>query len=314
MAATLQNMALRACVLNVAGIADVGDLPYDMVRPILRKIENPDQLREIEKVSPQIAGEDAEIWQMFIKRDIQGGEKKLEINRPKNPLSWWKVYRKLKREDEEQRIAAEDALKAALSKHKSIKEGNATQIVHAVIPQAYKPSWGSGPREKPSGSQALKNAKSMADKMTILKRQTAQRRQGRNITQSIPSHELQTKRSVIQRAPQSMVNQYVVRKGPIQAPQATQQHSRAPVFVSRGGTVSDRDRLINAEIRKEQEERERRLRALTGAAGPSSTSPSKTSTLQPNRTPNPAPAPAPALMQRKRPAYNPMMPAKRRKP
>lgn len=190
-----------------------------------------------------------------------------------------------------------------------MKDSHSTQIIHAVIPSEYKkPSWNTGPRDKPSGSQALRNARTMADKMTILKRQTAQRQQGRSLTQSIPSHELQTKRSAIQRAPTSMVNQYTVKKA-VQAPLASVPHARSPVFVTRAAGSSERDRLINQQIRKEREEREQRLRALTGASTPATASSAKATAPQPARTATPTPS----VVQRKRPAYNPMMPAKKRK-
>ena len=31
-------------MLTVSGINDIGDCPYDLIRPVLLKLENPDQL------------------------------------------------------------------------------------------------------------------------------------------------------------------------------------------------------------------------------------------------------------------------------
>ena len=170
---------------------DVGDLRYETIRPVLKRVTNPAQLvskfkhsdlsyladisqRQIEEASPHIAEDDGELWQAFIKRDISRGESKLQTTRPKNPSSWWKLYRKLKREDDAATQEAEDRLKASLNKHKADKGAKQTHIVHAVIPSGEKRSgWGSTPRDKPFGNQALKNAKTTAQQIAVLKRQTA---------------------------------------------------------------------------------------------------------------------------------------------
>lgn len=44
MAATLFAMSQRACIRNVADIDDVSDLRYEILQPILKRIENPAQL------------------------------------------------------------------------------------------------------------------------------------------------------------------------------------------------------------------------------------------------------------------------------
>ncbi|KAF3905928.1 Elongin-A [Orbilia brochopaga] len=103
------------------GIDDVGNLPFFLVRPILSRIENPANLRTIEKNCPQIAGEDAELWIDYIRRDF--GDQALEKYRPENPESWSKVYRKLKREQDEKdqqdfNKLKEDMAKAAAKREK----------------------------------------------------------------------------------------------------------------------------------------------------------------------------------------------------
>ncbi|THY12621.1 hypothetical protein D6D02_05091 [Aureobasidium pullulans] len=176
MAAPLLDMAQRACIRHVMDLQDVGELSYKVIRPVLKSVTNPAQLRQIEEASPHIAEDDAELWEAFIRRDISKAESRLKTTRPRNPSSWWKVYRKLKREDETETKAAEEKLKAALNRHKVDKGSKQTNIVRAVIPSGEKRTgWSAGPKEKPFGAQALKNAKTAADTITILKRQTAQR-------------------------------------------------------------------------------------------------------------------------------------------
>lgn len=41
---TLVDMARRKAAMNPSGIVSVGDLPWELVRPIIQRIENPAQL------------------------------------------------------------------------------------------------------------------------------------------------------------------------------------------------------------------------------------------------------------------------------
>ena len=44
MAASLFDMAQRACIRNVMDMYDVGDLRYETIRPVLKRVTNPAQL------------------------------------------------------------------------------------------------------------------------------------------------------------------------------------------------------------------------------------------------------------------------------
>lgn len=354
MAAPLLDMAQRACIRHVMDLQDVGELSYKVIRPVLKSVTNPAQLvssiprpwrstalltslqRQIEEASPHIAEDDAELWEAFIRRDISKAESRLKTTRPRNPSSWWKVYRELKREDETETKAAEEKLKAALNRHKVDKGSKQTNIVRAVIPSGEKRTgWSAGPKEKPFGAQALKNAKTAADTITILKRQTAQRQAGRSVAQSTPMHQLQQMRGKVAQAPAHMIRQYAQKPGPSRpAPIAPQPQAYRPVFASKPQTQADRA-LVTAlnQNKQEQEARERRLLALT--SGPSTNKPRPTAAAAPARPPPATPAataaprrsspipvrkPSPvhhtsgSNLVRKRPAYDPFLPAKKRRP
>lgn len=126
-------MTQRQLIRNIALVQDVGDTPYELLRPCLRKIADPQQLRTIEIASPHIADSSAELWQAFIKRDIPNYKDKLV--EPKNPRSWWKVYRKLWREEQATREQQERELKEVLDGKKREKEANTTQFLNAVVQQ-----------------------------------------------------------------------------------------------------------------------------------------------------------------------------------
>ena len=111
---SLVNMSSRACCKIHKQIKDIGPmLPYNVARPFLLKIDNPEQLHALEIQSPQIIGHDAEIWLAMIKRDIPNWEARR--HKPNDPKDWWKVYRKLKRDSALEMDAGADMLKAALN-------------------------------------------------------------------------------------------------------------------------------------------------------------------------------------------------------
>lgn len=68
----------------------MGDIEYRVVAPVLKKITSPLQLRNLEARSPQLAGDDAELWKKFIARDF--GTDSVDKWVPKNPKNWSRIY------------------------------------------------------------------------------------------------------------------------------------------------------------------------------------------------------------------------------
>ena len=127
-------LAQRVCIKNVRSIVDIGDAPYSLMRPILLKVETAEQLHEIEKVSPQIIGEDAELWLNLIKRDVERWED--YFVEPKNPASWFKVYRKLIKEAKERIEEDALAMKAAMDGlHKQVLERQTVMVSAKSLPK-----------------------------------------------------------------------------------------------------------------------------------------------------------------------------------
>ena len=284
---TLVGMAQRSCIRNLHGITDLADLPYEIVRPILKRITDPTQLKRIEDSSPQIADADSELWKEFIKRDIpKWGSKIIE---PKNPRSWWKVYRKLIKEEQRLKEEQEARLMESLGGLERQKEANQIQIIHRVIPQkggkgkAFVNGIANGNRSGWGASRAptLGNARTGKDVLGAIKRQSAaahQQRTGAGRPGIIPARSmLQSAKSQIRQAPKAMVmdHQRPAPNAALQA-QARQFRQDSPpsnlptrVFAPKSG-LSKTDKALNAAVRAEREEKERRLRLLTaGGARPS---------------------------------------------
>lgn len=136
---SLYKMASRACIKNIRSITDVGDAPYQIVRPVLLRIENPQQLRKIEVASPQICGQDGEIWLEFIKRDVPNWDKK--PYEPENPKKWYKAYKKLVMDS--QKEVEDDAaeLKATLDRIKqdqALHKAQQVELRGVKVPEGMK--------------------------------------------------------------------------------------------------------------------------------------------------------------------------------
>ena len=120
---SLRSLATKVAIRHVNQLQDVGDLPYELVKPILRKVPTADLLHDIELGSPQIVGHDGEIWIALCKRDILGYDKLEDDKEPIDPADWYKVYNKLRREakaiEEAERQKVHASLQALRDEKKS---------------------------------------------------------------------------------------------------------------------------------------------------------------------------------------------------
>jgi elongin-A len=229
-ARSLVDVCTRTCIKHVAKVDNLGDLPYHLARPILQKVNKPDQLREIELNSSQIEGETEELWRRLIARDFPNWEKKNYI--PKNPRSWYKVYERYKREEKAEIAEAEAQLLATFGAIKNEAESKRSTIVsQQLMPRLPKEgriagsrraglgrdvpdhlSWGGGSRTKTNDARgvikkSMREAREMANRRTL----------------STPTGKLVVPPGQIRKAPAGLVNEYRVKQqslNPIRAPKA----------------------------------------------------------------------------------------------
>ncbi|KAL6156765.1 hypothetical protein ACJQWK_06717 [Exserohilum turcicum] len=203
-ALSLFELARQRLIKNIDMLRDVGDLPYSFLQPVLRFVQSPDQLLELENNCPQLQGETGEIWLRFIRRDIPDWEKK--PHEPRDPRNWSKVYRKLKKDAEREKQADEEALKQHMQALQKDRAKNKTLIVDSRI------GYGSGgsrmftgrtttPWGQPSGAPA-KTGKAAFDK---LKRGMFDHGRERPKASHIPAHILAQRKSTIRQAPARMI-------------------------------------------------------------------------------------------------------------
>jgi elongin-A len=238
---------------------DVGDFEYWKIKAVLESIDSPTQLHLIETNSPQICGEDAELWQKFIARDIPKWEEKNYV--PRNPLNWHKVYKKYKKEQQEKIKQDEEELKARMAGIQKERGKNVSKLVDIrllpKIPKDPKMQYNAGVKigkrgvKKDSPSSLVWSAGSktkLTDGKSVL---TRARREAKEIGQrsklSMPTHQLVGRAGQVRKAPAGMVDEY---KRAAQPPLKILAKRKSPV-----GTLSASGPSL--------EEREKRLRALT---------------------------------------------------
>lgn len=208
--------------LAFVGLTDVGDFEYWKIRPVLLRVTSPEQLHEIEEVSPQIRGEDAELWRAFIARDIPDWSRKNYV--PKNPLKWYEVYRKYIKEQNQEIDLDKARLIQAMQGLKKEKEAHLTEKVKDTsrLPKLPKdPGMMANNGGVPIGARkkgfarptsVLSFASGSKTKITspaallIRARREAKEISSRNRL-SQPTDQLKSRTRILQ-APQGMVNEY----------------------------------------------------------------------------------------------------------
>lgn len=282
-APSLSAMAQNAAIRNISSITDISDLPYHAVEPILRRIDNPQQLREVEVNCPHIAESSGPLWNAFIKRDVSNSDRKMIY--PKDPRSWWKVYRKMVRQEEAEKAEAEEGLKRAMMGLQEAKGSNETKIVNKVMTQGQKKKTGFFDGVMHSGggggSKAmLWNAKNGRDAFGAMQRATASKQ---SVFKPITRHTIPDAKSQIRVAPKSMAMEYsnpgneaVLKAAAEQKKAAGLQPQRQRIFTPKSSLGKTEMAFRNEEM-KEQLEKERRLRALTNPAARSAMYPAAVS-------------------------------------
>ncbi|RKF81961.1 hypothetical protein GcM3_029015 [Golovinomyces cichoracearum] len=259
-ALSLQEICRKACMKNVHSFTDVGDLEYHQISDILSYVKSPEQLHQIEELSPQIKGLDAELWQKFIVKEIPNWE--LKNYAPKNPLKWYKVYKRYKREQAEEIKRDEEVLRETMMGIKKARDSNLSKVVdlgslpklprdpRMVLNNGGVPISRSGLKKEPSNlmSFASGSKTKMKDGKSVLVRA---RREAKEIAQmgrlSRPTHQLSIGR--VAKAPAAMVKEYRTANKPVTR------------ILSRRFTAK-----IPGTEKSTIEDRENRLRALTSNA------------------------------------------------
>ncbi|KJX95710.1 putative RNA polymerase II transcription factor SIII subunit A like protein [Zymoseptoria brevis] len=286
-------MAIRTLQRNVDAITDIADMPYEVAEGFLKSIHQPQQLRALEVKCPQIADADADLWKKFIARDIADYKKKwIE---PKNPRSWWKVYRKLTKDQELLQSAQEDALRKSLVSASVSKTEHSATFVPSVVPFAGTVTDARVCADARARARTANNggrpwqasaSKSGLSAIGNIRRQTAEAARNRAVATRQPmrgpdsASKLAAGKQQIRHVPTTMMeaNHRIQPRKLLPHEQAImadhQRYSkdvviRAPARAgARNGTASTAAMAIAAAEQKKREGNEAKLRALTTSAAP----------------------------------------------
>ncbi|KAF2711310.1 hypothetical protein K504DRAFT_465075 [Pleomassaria siparia CBS 279.74] len=209
---SLYELSKMRLIQNIGMLDDIGDIPYDFLAPILRHIQNPQQLIELEERCPQLLGETGEIWMRYIKRDIPNWETK--PHQPRNPHNYSKVYKKLLKDAEREKFEQEEALKESMRALQQDRNKNKTLIVEGRT--GYDPAmkrWGFGSRGAVGGGSRggsgwgdpaapKKTGKVLVDK---LRRGAYDQKLARPKATQMPAHLLAQRKGMVAQAPARLV-------------------------------------------------------------------------------------------------------------
>ncbi|KAI1338627.1 RNA polymerase II transcription factor SIII subunit A-domain-containing protein [Xylariaceae sp. FL0016] len=256
MVKSLLELCTIVCQKNVRDIFDVGGAPWSIVSGIIEKVDNPEQLREIQRNSPHLETHTGHIWRRFIERDFRRLDK-THGWQPSNEASWHKIYAKYKKADEQAKKDATDRLVSAMQGIQEGKKSNASKVVdydRRKLPRtpldskAYGGSVRRGPgrfQDQTGGMRFTGGSRTKTNTSKGLLKKAI--REAKEITTrnrlNTPTGALAVRPGQIRNAPPSMVQEHINKARPATGVRPPSLHSRS----------NARDR--------EQEEREERLRS-----------------------------------------------------
>lgn len=229
-ALSLYELAKTRLIQNIGLLNDIGDLPYSFLAPILRHVQVPEQLMELEENCPQIVGETGDIWLRFIKRDIPDWDKKSIT--PRNPKNWSRAYRQLKKEAEKEKAEHEEKLREQIAALQQNRQGNQTKIIESRVPidptaarrraMASRSSWGT------PGAPA-KTGKAAFDK---LRRGMFDQKLASPKASRMPAHILAQRKTTVLQAPERMVRMHEAAQASSQARRISQTNIESRYLVT----------------------------------------------------------------------------------
>ena len=199
MADTLSNITKRTLIRYISQLRDIGDIPWEVIGPVIAHVENNSQLEMLEENTPLLKNHDAEVWKKIIKRDIPTAN--LQLLDPNPPNDWSGLYHKLKKQRDKMVNESSKILAAKLQIGESEKKANEMNVTSGLI-RTKKKTWGACPASvnRPSvrtpGQKMLSKARVEASKARTIEKKSIkplpQRNEIPNRMENEKSRRLQT--------------------------------------------------------------------------------------------------------------------------
>ncbi|KAL2838495.1 RNA polymerase II transcription factor SIII subunit A-domain-containing protein [Aspergillus pseudodeflectus] len=289
-APSLRHLCTATAIRNVKYLNDIGNIPYELARPFLLKIESPEKLRSLELQSPHLMKDDVELWLEFIKRDIPRSD---EIELPEQPDCWYDVYCDLREqvqravdEDAEKLKMALDGISSERAKHSAILVDRRSLHLPRERPTAkqryasfdrkmggiapvFSSKNRSGSSSDPQGTPIWSFGRPSAPRET--KKKNIFTATKRNPALAVPTKQLNNRATQVRQAPRSLIEEH--RRPP---ESAIPQRPTLRVPGRSGSQAAGRSHSSPVVVNSSLQEREARLRALTSGRTTASASPSRT--------------------------------------
>ncbi|KAL2848807.1 RNA polymerase II transcription factor SIII subunit A-domain-containing protein [Aspergillus pseudoustus] len=291
-APSLRHLCTTTAIRNVKYLNDIGNIPYDLARPFLLKIESPEKLRSLELLSPHLMKDDVELWLEFIKRDIPRSD---EITLPEQPDCWYDVYCELREqvqrevdEDAEKLKMALDGISSERAKHSAILVDRRSLHLPRERPTAkqryasfdrrmggiapvFSSKNRSGSSSDPQGSPIWSFGRPSAPRDT--KKKNIFTATKRNPALAVPTKQLNNRATQVRQAPRSLIEEH---RRPAEPTVSKRPTLRVPGRSSlQVGSSAGRSHSSPVVVNSSLQEREARLRALTSGRTSTSASPSR---------------------------------------
>lgn len=240
---------------------------YSQVKPILARVQDAEQLRRIEENSPQIQGEDAELWKKLIARDVPTWEKKGYV--PKNAHNWYKVYKRYVREQKEEIIRDQEKLRETMMGIQSKREQHTSQLVNlksVVVPRDPRMRIGDGARRRTGGNQkdmstlnfSAGSKTKMKDGKSVLNRARKEAKEIHAMGRlNKLTHTLAGSASQVKKAPEGMRREYEIAAQP----------AVSKVLMSKRKNMLGGASRVHPSLGADLDEREARLRKAMQPSG-----------------------------------------------
>lgn len=191
---------MAVAIDNIKDITSFGSLPAKLVAPLLKLVRTADHLHALEVDSDDLYGATAEHWQRIIKKDFPILSSKHNFI-PENPKSWFKIWQRYRKIEEEANAAATEKLKQGLAAHREQRDSHRAVIISAKESRNLR-------LPKPPGPRSFRHwSLQPRQKQTFLSKTRAElAARAKHFKLATPTGKLQVPAGQIKNAPEAMVN------------------------------------------------------------------------------------------------------------
>lgn len=234
---SLVELCMDTCQRHISQLTSFGDadflIPRERVHDLLSKINNPQQLHQIEINSPHLQTETAEYWKRLIQKEFPVESKEKNYT-PKNPGNWYKMYEKYSKERELSQKEAEERMR---QQFQGLQQKKDTRVSH-IVEQKFLPRppktgrvLGTGQRgtnyEKATGNLSFSKGSRTSNALQKARRQASEYRL---IRQSLTNPFRATPTGTVKAAPAGMVDAKRIASQPAFRASSSLRHSASRVL------------------------------------------------------------------------------------